>query len=97
MAEVVWTEEASRWLEDIFEYIAQENPEAARRVVLGIYEYAQILKENPEIGYRYLQSERNVRILQYGHYRIAYLVKENDRVDVLGVFHGSLNIDRYQL
>jgi len=36
MAEVAWTEEACRWLEDIFEYIAQDNPQAASRVVLGI-------------------------------------------------------------
>ena len=97
MAELAWTEEASRWLEDIFEYIAQENPDAARRVVVGIYDHAQVLKNNPEIGYRYLQSERNVRILQYGHYRIAYVVKADGNVNVLGVFHGALNIDKYQL
>ena len=97
MAEIVWTEEASRWLEDIFEYIAVENPEAGKRVVLGIYEHAQALEANPEIGYRYFASERHVRILLYGHYRIAYLVKENGNVDILGVFHGALDIDRYQL
>ena len=74
MAEVAWTEEASRWLEDIFEYIAVENPEAAKRVVLGIYEHVQVLEANPEIGYRYRASERHVRILLYGHYRIAYLL-----------------------
>ena len=50
MAEVAWTEEASRWLEDIFEYIAQENPAAASRVVLGIYEHARVLEMNPQIG-----------------------------------------------
>ncbi len=27
-----------RWLEDIFEYIAQDNPDAAARTVQGIYE-----------------------------------------------------------
>jgi plasmid stabilization system protein ParE len=97
MAEIAWTEEASRWLEDIFEYIAAENPEAATRVVLGIYEHAQVLEAHPEIGHRYPASNRDVRILLYGHYRIAYLVKEDGNVDILGVFHGALNIDRYQL
>ena len=97
MAEVAWTEEASRWLEDIFEYIAQGNPEAASRVVLGIYEHAQVLETNPQIGYRYLASERHVRILLYGHYRIAYLVKGDGNVDILGVFHAALDIGRYQL
>jgi plasmid stabilization system protein ParE len=31
MAEITWTEEAQRWLEDIFEYIAADNPDAAAR------------------------------------------------------------------
>ena len=96
MAEIVWTE-ASRWLEDIFEYIAQENPAAARQVVLGIYERVQVLMDNPQVGYRYLASERHVRILLYGHYRIAYLVREDGNVDILGVFHGALDIGRYEL
>lgn len=97
MAEVAWTEEAQRWLEDIFEYIAADNPSAAAQTVQGIYERAQVLARFPEIGYRYLASSRNVRILLYGHYRIAYLVKDGGNVDVLGVFHGSLDITRYQL
>ena len=97
MAEIAWTEEAQRWLEDIFEYVAADNPSAAARTVQGIYERAQILVTFPEIGHRYPASSRNVRILLYGHYRIAYLVKDGGDVDVLGVFHGSLDITRYQL
>ena len=30
-----------------------------------------------------------------GHYRIAYLIKENEDIDVLGVFHGAMEIERY--
>lgn len=97
MAEITWTAEAQRWLEDIFEYIAADDPAAATRTVQGIYERAQVLADFPEIGHRYLQSTRNVRILLYGHYRIAYLVKSERSVDILGVFHGSLDIARYQL
>ena len=97
MAAIAWTEEAQRWLEDIFEYIAADNPQAATRTVQGIYERAQILAAFPEIGHRYQASPRNVRILLYGHYRIAYLVKDDGNIDVLGVFHDSLDIARYQL
>jgi len=97
MAEIAWTEEAQRWLEDIFEYIAADNPAAAGRTIQGIYERAQVLKTFPESGHRYLASSRNVRILLYGHYRIAYLVKDDRNIDILGVFHGSLDITRYQL
>jgi plasmid stabilization system protein ParE len=97
MAKIAWTEEAERWLEDIFEYIASDNPVAAARTIDGIYERVQDIGTFPEIGYRYMTSSRHVRILLYGHYRIAYLVKDDGNVDVLGVFHGSLDITRYQL
>ena len=30
-----------------------------------------------------------------GHYRIGYLI--NGNIDILGVFHGSLDITKYQL
>ncbi|NKC12507.1 MAG: hypothetical protein GKR94_09985 [Gammaproteobacteria bacterium] len=82
MGEVNWTAEAHQWLEDIFEYIALENPGSASRIVGNIYERAQVLKEFPQIGYRYEASERNVRILLHGRYRIAYLVKNNNDVDI---------------
>lgn len=97
MGRISWTLEAQRWLEDIFEYISTENPDAASQTVLGIYARAQVLKDHPEIGHRYLASGRHVRILLYGHYRIAYLVQDNGDIDILGVFHGALDIGRYDL
>lgn len=97
MAEISWTEEAQRWLKDIFEYIAADNPEAAARTVERIYERAQDLKRFPELGTRYSASARHVRVLLYEHYRIACLVRADGNIDILGVFHGSLDISRYQL
>lgn len=98
MARINWTREAETWLEDIFVYIAQDNPVAAARVVEGIYERAQVLSEFPQIGHRYESiADREVRILLYGHYRIAYLVKSEEDIDILGVFHNALDIRRYLL
>lgn len=97
MAEITWTAEAQRWLQDIFEYVAADNPQVAARTVQGIFERAQDLVTFPEIGQRYSASSRQVRIPLYGHYRIAYLVKDDGNVDILGVFHESLDITRYQL
>lgn len=94
MAELIWTEESERWLKDIFDYIALDNPDAAAAVVDGIYDRAQMLLEFPESGYKYEGSTEDVRILLYGHYRIAYKVAIDDII-VLGVFHGALAIDRY--
>ena len=96
MARLRWTREAEKWLRDIFDYIAQDNPAAAERVVQGIYKKAQRLTDYPEIGYRYrAETEGEIRVLLYGHYRIADLRRDDsDVIDVLGVFHGALDIDR---
>jgi len=40
------------------------------------------------------EPDGQVRILLYGRYRIAYLIKQ-DAVEILGIFHGSMEIGRY--
>jgi len=96
MAEIRWTEEAAAWLEDIYRYVAQDSPGAAGRVVRGIYDKVQILAAFPEMGYRYrTEPEGDVRVLLYGHYRIAYLVRKSGGIEILGIFHGALEMDRY--
>jgi toxin ParE1/3/4 len=97
VAEIVWTEEAQRWLAKIFDYIAEHDPAAAARTVEGIYERAQDLARFPLLGARYTHSSRHVRLLLYGHYRIAYLVVDDGNIAVLGVFHDALDITRYPL
>jgi toxin ParE1/3/4 len=93
---ITWTEEAERWLRDIHDYIALDNPAAAQRTVQGIYQRAQVLTQLPEIGYLYAAGPcPAIRILLYGHYRIAYRVQAHGHIQVLGVFHGALDIDRY--
>ncbi len=96
MVKLRWTSEAEKWLKDIYNYIAQDNPAAASNVISAIYKKAQTLKELPKIGYIYSnEKDCEIRILLYGHYRIAYLLKEEKIIDILGVFHGALDIDRY--
>ncbi|MCY1554971.1 hypothetical protein D9M68_915870 [compost metagenome] len=42
------------------------------------------------------ETDGDLRVLLYGHYRIAYLHHTPDRiVYIVGVFHGALDIDRY--
>ena len=44
MAQINWTAEAERWLRDIHDYIAEDNPEAAARVAEGIYNRVRTLR-----------------------------------------------------
>jgi len=93
---LIWTSEAERWLKEIYDFIAVDNEAAAANVVTGIYDKAQVLLKHPKIGFKYEhESEHDIRILLYGHYRITYALKENDDIVVLGVFHGALQIENY--
>jgi plasmid stabilization system protein ParE len=95
MAKIRWSQEADCWLREIYTYIAENNPAAAAKVIAGIYDKAQLLNDFPHLGHKYRdEPEGDVRILHYGHYRIAYLITD-DFIDILGVFHGALDIERY--
>ncbi|WP_419767018.1 type II toxin-antitoxin system RelE/ParE family toxin [Arcobacter sp.] len=96
MVEIHWTKEAELWLKDIYDYIALDKKPIAKKVVIEIYKKVQILQSYPRIGYEYENDEhKEIRILLYGHYRIAYLIKDENTIDILGVFHGALDIERY--
>lgn len=96
MVKLRWTREAEAWIREIHEHIAPDNPAAAERTVQGIYDRAQVLRDFPEIGYKFHElPERNLRVLLYGHYRIAYLIRDQDTIDIVGVFHGSLDMVRH--
>jgi len=94
MATINWAKESENWLNDIYHYIAIDNPQAAADVINGIYQTAQLLSDNPKLGYKYHhESGLDIRILLYGHYRITYLIKADSEIDILGVFHGALEIE----
>jgi len=96
MVELRWTFEANKWLKEIHDYIVKDNPSAAKSVVNGIYDKAQILKSFPEIGYAFdHESNRNIRIILYGHYRIAYEIIDSETIAILGIFHGKTVIENH--
>jgi len=66
-------------------------------VIAAIYDKAQLLRSFPEIGQKYrLEPEGDIRVVLYGHYRIVYLTRSAENIiDILGVFHGALDIERY--
>lgn len=93
MAKIRWTKEAVNSFQD---NISQDNAKAARKVVQGIYNKAQILTDFPQIGHVYrTEAEGEIRILLYGHYRITYLLHLDKTIEILGIFHGAMEIDRY--
>lgn len=50
MAEVVWTEPALSDLDAIADYIALDNPEAARSLVQNVFRHVEQLRDHPKSG-----------------------------------------------
>jgi toxin ParE1/3/4 len=84
-----WTRLADADLESIEQYIGQDSPAAAVRVVLELIEQAEtLLPRHPAIG----RAGRvlGTRELVIGHlpYIVAYRVRDKD-VEILRVLHTS--------
>lgn len=92
---VVLTDEARRDLEDIGDYIAQDNPRRARSCVRDLIDAARHIGDGPE-GFPLVGRYRhpNVRRRVYGNYPIFYRI-EADRVAILHVLHGARDYDAF--
>ena len=49
MARLIWAEPALQDLEQIADYIALDDPEAAKRLVSRVFEHADLLEQFPEM------------------------------------------------
>ena len=91
MAEVTWTYEARRWLQEIYDYIARDIPTPP---IGPRFTKQQIVSLTFRRGFRY-RDRQDLRILRTDRYRIAYRLTSPTEIDILGVFHVSLDIERY--
>jgi toxin ParE1/3/4 len=84
-----WTEGANGNLDQVEEYIAQDNPPSAIATVNKIIETAQILTDYPTIGKR--GRERGTRELVVAGlpYIVIYAVQREELV-ILRVLHTSM-------
>jgi len=54
------------------------------------------LRVYPRLGQRYEPvADREVRETLYGHDRIVYLLVDEERIEILGIFHGAMDIERH--
>jgi toxin ParE1/3/4 len=88
---VVWDDEATAELGQIVRYIAQFDPDAARKTGLSIFQKVKLLGSFPQLGKIYRQLNReDVREIPVYPYRVIYLVKDSENsVRILKVWHGA--------
>ena len=59
MAEIIWTEPALHDLDAIADYIALDDPQAARGLVQRVFQHVEQLAEHPESGSRPAEMRRS--------------------------------------
>ena len=83
---VYWTKEALEKLQQIKDFISQDNTEAALKFVEKLISMGESIVENPERGRIVPElSISEIREIVYKNYRIVYLLKKNS-IDILTVF-----------
>ena len=81
-----YTPRARSDLAEIHDYIAQENPAAARRVISLVRKAAESLLENPQLGkLGRVQGTRELTVSRFP-FMVAYCVTQNE-VWILAVIH----------
>jgi addiction module RelE/StbE family toxin len=88
MTRIVWLRKALNDLRGISQFIAKDNPAAARRVVTKIRDDAALLGHHPEMGrHGRIDGTRELVIARFP-YIVAYRYHAGD-VQILAVVHTS--------
>lgn len=91
-----FTEVAETDIQEITQYIALDNAEAAHRVATAIEETAYLLAENPNLGVSARSNvHRDLRMFPISNYPnyLLFFQRENDvDVVIVRVFHGGRDV-----
>ena len=89
MARIVWVEPALHDLEEIADYIALDNPQAARELVRRVFSHVEQLRNFPDLGSRPPELPRSrYRQIVEPPCRVIYRSDEK-RVYILYVLRGE--------
>ena len=95
MAEVIWTEPAVADLDAIADYIALDNPDAARALVARVFAHVEQLTGHPESGSRprELGPRSRYRQIVEPPCRVFYRYEaRNERIFILYVMRGEASL-----
>ena len=86
---IVWSPEAIEDLLSLRVHIAEDNPAAARRVVLHVLEsIEQLLPDNPQIGRAGRVSGTRELVIPRTPYIVPYRFQRTT-IQILRVYHGA--------
>jgi addiction module RelE/StbE family toxin len=85
---VRWLRKALANLEAEADYIAQDNPAAANRIVQSVFHAVSLLRKNPALGRSGRVAGTRELVVSGTPYIVPYRVR-GDTVEILRVFHGA--------
>jgi toxin ParE1/3/4 len=86
-----FTSRAERDLVDIYDYIAEENPQAAIRVLNQIEKRCQSLCAHPKIGQQCDEISPGLRSVAEGRYLIFYRLAPGE-IQVIRILHRARDV-----
>jgi len=90
MAQIIWTEPALNDLDTIADYIALDDPQAARNLVRKVFEHVEQLEKHPDSGSRPPEMRRSrYRQIVEAPCRVLYR-HDGERVFILYVMRGEM-------
>ncbi len=88
--QIKWLRKALKNLDDEAEYIAQEDPQAARLVVRRVVQTVSLLSDNPALGHPGRVPGTHELVIPNTRYIVPYRVRPRlQRIEILRVFHTS--------
>ncbi len=91
--EVKWLNKALKNLDQEAEYIATDNPEAARLIVQQIRSSIALLAKNPSLGRPGRIIGTRELIVNKIRYLVPYRVR-NESIEILRIFHTSRKLPK---
>jgi len=93
MAQVIRSPQAEEDLAEIWIFVAENNLEAADRLLDRINEKARSLLQFPEMGRDRSDLAPSLRSIPEGNYMIFYRIAGDD-IEIVRVLHGARDIER---
>jgi toxin ParE1/3/4 len=93
---IKWLRKALKNLDDEAEYIAQDDPQAARVVVQRIVQTVSLLSDNPSLGHPGRLPGTHELVIPKTRYIVPYRVRPRlQRIEILRVFHASRKLPKH--
>lgn len=98
MVKINWTKLALSDLQGVHEYISHDSVRYAQITVNKIYDRVESLKAQPFSGRIVPEfDDKAIKELIEGNYRIVHYLVDEERIDVLRIYHSARKLDKNKL